>query len=150
MGLEVLVPLLVGALLKVVGKVGDGALSAVEETAKERANKVFDKIKAWWSSDKSASEDLDKFEKEPDVYLPVIEARLVRKLTAEPDKRAEFATILASMGPQVDVFQSIAEAHGITGARVEEFVQGRVHVDQRIDRAAEVTGVDIKRMGPSQ
>jgi hypothetical protein len=147
MGLEILVPILMGALLKVVGKVGEGVLSAVEETAKEGATSMFAKIKAWWSKDKSASDDLSKFEEEPDIYTPVIEARLVKKLTAEPDKQAEFAAMLGGMGPQVEVFQTIAEAHGITGAKIEELVSGRVHVDQRVDHASDIVGVDIKRMG---
>lgn len=147
MGLEILVPILMGALLKVAGKVGEGVLGAVEETAKDTATSVFAKVRAWWSADKSASEDLGKFEQEPGIYAPVVEARLVQKLTAEPDKQAEFASFVDALGPQVEVFQTIAEANGITGAKIEELVRGRVHVDQRIEHASDVTGVDIKRMG---
>ncbi len=147
MGLEILVPILMGALLKVVDKAGEGVLSAVEETAKEGATSLFAKVKAWFSADKSASDDLRKFEEEPDVYTPVVEARLVKKLTAEPAKQAEFASILGDLGPQVEVFQTIAEAHGITGAKIEELMGGRVHVDQRVDHASDVVGVEIKRMG---
>jgi hypothetical protein len=147
MGLEILVPILMGALLKVVGKAGEGVLSAVEDTAKQGATSLFAKVKAWFSSDKSASDDLRKFEEEPDVYTPVVEARLIKKLTAEPAKQAEFASIVDDMGPQVEVFQTIAEAHGITGTKIEELVRGRVHVDQRVDHASDVVGADIKRMG---
>jgi hypothetical protein len=136
-----------GALLRVVGKVGDGVLGAVEETAKDAATSLFAKVKAWFSADDAAADDLRKFEAEPDIYTPVIEARLVKKLTAEPAMQAEFAALLDDLGPQVEVFQTIAEAHGITGAKVDEIIRGRVHVDQRVDNASDVVGVEIKRMG---
>ncbi len=147
MGLEVLVPVLVGALLRVAGKVGDGVLSAVEEQSKKAANGVVAKLRAWWSSDKVASEELERFQDEPDMYTPVIEARLVKKLTAEPDIQREFEALVTGMGPQVEVFQNIAKANGVTGARIEELVRGHVHVQQKMDTAENVIGADIKRLG---
>jgi hypothetical protein len=147
MGLEVLVPVLVGALLRVVGKVGDGVLSAVEEQSKQAANGVVAKLRAWWSRDKVASDELERFQAEPDMYRPIIEARLVKKLTAEPDMQCEFETLVTGMGPQVEVFQKIARANGVTGARIEELVRGQVHVQQQMDTAENVVGADIKRLG---
>jgi hypothetical protein len=147
MGLEVLVPLVMGALLKVAGKIGDGALGAVEDAAKGAASGILAKVKSWWSSDKVASEDLARFTAEPNVYQPVVEARLIRKLSDDPAMQAELAAMLASAGPQVDVFQSIASAHGITGARIGEMISGRAHVQQHIENASDITGVDITRMG---
>ena len=147
MGLELLVPVLVGALLRVVGKVGDGVLSTVEEQSKQAADGVVAKLRAWWSRDKVASDDLTRFQDEPDMYRPVIEARLVKKLTAEPGMQREFEALVAGMGPQVEVFQKIAKANGVTGARIEELVRGHVHVGQEIDEAENVTGVEINRMG---
>lgn len=148
MGLEVLVPLLMGALLKVAGKVGEGALGAVEDAAKGGATAVLTRIRSWWSGDESASADLTRFEQEPDIYQPVVEARLVRKLTADPAMQAELAAMMEQAGPQVEVFQTIAAAHGITGARVAEMMGGRLHVEQDIkDGSSDVTGVDITRMG---
>jgi hypothetical protein len=147
MGLDVLVPLVMGALLKVAGKVGEGVLGAVEEAVKDNAVGVFAKIKEWWSGDSSASDDLAKFEAEPDIYQPVVQARLVKKLTAEPEKQAELAAMMAQAGPQVEVFQTIAAAHGITGAKVEEMMSGRLNVVQDVQNASDVTGAEIKRMG---
>lgn len=147
MGLELLVPLVMGALLKVAGKIGDGALGAVEDAAKRAASGIFAKITTWWSTDATASDDLAKFATEPDVYQPVVEARLVRKLADDPSMQAELATLLENAGPQVDVFQSVAAAHGITGARVSEMLRGSVRVTQDITRASDVTGVDITRLG---
>jgi hypothetical protein len=147
MGLEVLVPLLMGALLKVAGKVGEGALGAIEEAAKNTAAGVFAKIKSWWSTDSVASDDLAKFEAEPDMYQPVVQARLIKKLSAEPEMQAELAAVVAQAGPQVEVFQTIAAAHGITGAKVEEMMGGRLHVDQKIQNASDVTGAEIKKLG---
>jgi hypothetical protein len=147
MGLEVLVPLLMGALLKVVGKVGDGALGAVEDAAKDAAGGVFSRIRSWWSQDKTASADLARFEEEPDVYQPVVQARLIRKLAAEPAMQAELAAMMEQAGPRVEVFQTIAAAHGITGARVGEMLAGRLHVEQDITDASDVTGADITRLG---
>ena len=128
MGLEVLVPILVGALLRVAGKVSDGVLSAVEEQSNQAANGLIAKLRAWWSRDKVASDELERFQDEPDMYKPVIEARLVKKLTAEPDMQREFETLVTGLGPQVEVFQKIAKANGVTGARIEELVRGHVRV----------------------
>ena len=147
MGLEVLVPVLVGALLRVAGKVGDGVLSTIEEQSKQAADGVVAKLRAWWSRDKVASDELTRFQDEPDMYKPIIEARLVKKLTAEPDMQREFEALVTGMGPQVEVFQKIAQANGVTGARIEELVRGHVHVVQEMDKAENVTGAEIKRLG---
>ncbi|MFI5593719.1 hypothetical protein ACIA5G_52465 [Amycolatopsis sp. NPDC051758] len=148
MGLEVLVPLVMGALLKVAGKVADGALGAVEDAAKRGAAEVFAKIKSWWSTDLSASGDLARFEAEPDMYLPVVEARMVKKLIAEPEMQASLAALVERPGPHVEVFQTIAKAHGITGVKVKEMIGGRVHVDQKVNEgASDITGADIDRLG---
>jgi hypothetical protein len=147
MGLEILVPVLVGALLRVAGKVGDGVLSTIEEQSKQAANGVVAKLRAWWSRDKVASDELTRFQDEPDMYRPVIEARLVKKLTAEPDMQREFEALVTGMGPQVEVFQKIAQANGVTGARIEELVRGHVRIEQQMDTAENVTGAEIKRLG---
>jgi hypothetical protein len=147
MGLEVLVPLLMGALIQVAGRAGEGVLGAVEDTAKDTASTVFGKIKAWWSSDDSASGDLEKFVSEPDIYQPVIEKRLVRKLADEPAMQDELAKLLADAGPETEIYQSVSSAHGITGAKVQEMLRGRVQVKQDIKNASDVTGAEINRMG---
>ncbi|WP_035930408.1 hypothetical protein [Kocuria rosea] len=147
MGLEVLVPLLMGALIQVTGRAGEGVLGAVEDATKDTASTVFGKIKAWWSGDDSASGDLEKFVSEPDIYQPVIEARLVRKLADEPAMQDELAKLLADAGPQAEVYQSISKAHGITGAKVQDMLRGRLQVQQDIENASDVTGADINRMG---
>jgi hypothetical protein len=148
MGLEVLVPLLMGALLKVAGKVGEGALGAVEDAAKDAATGVFARIRSWWAGDDTASADLDRFEQEPDIYQPVVQARLVKKLQADPAMQAELAAMMEQAGPRVEVFQTIAAAHGITGARVGQMLGGQLRVQQDIkDASTYVTGADITRMG---
>ena len=147
MGIEILVPVLVGALLRVAGKVADGVLSTVEEQSKQAANGVVAKLRAWWSRDKVASDELKRFQAEPDMYRPVIEARLVKKLTAEPEMLREFEAVITGMGPQVEVFQKIAKANGVTGARIEELIRGDVHIEQQMDTAENVTGAEIKRLG---
>jgi hypothetical protein len=146
-GLEVLVPFVMGALLKVIDRVAEGALGAVEGATKDGAAAVFGKLKAWWSADRSAAEDLEKFAAEPDIYQPVVEARLVKKLEAEPDMQAEFATMMEQAGPQVEVFQKLAEAKGITGARVAKMVSGRLNVKQEIEHGKNIVGVDIDQLG---
>ena len=91
MGLEVLIPILMGALLRVAGRAGDGVLDAVQEQSRDSAMGLFARIRSWWSSDAAASRDLDSFQSEPDLYSPVIEARLIRKLTEEPTVRTGFS-----------------------------------------------------------
>lgn len=151
MGLEVLIPLVMGALIqvaeKVAGKIGEGALDAVGDAAKDTASTVFGKIKTWWSGDATASDDLQKFAAEPDVYQPVLEKRLVKKLTEDPAMQAELETLFANAGPQVEVFQSISKAHGITGAKVKQMLSGRVSVRQVINHASDVTGAEIDELG---
>lgn len=147
MGLEVLVPLVMGALIQVAGKIGEGALGAVEDAAKDAASGIFNKIKTWWSGDDNASADLTKFAAEPDIYEPVIEARLIRKLTEDPRMQADLSALLENAGPHVEVFQSVAAANGITGAKVGQMLRGRIRVQQSIQNSSEVTGADITRLG---
>jgi hypothetical protein len=149
MGLELLIPVLMGALLRAVGRAGDGVLDAVQDQARETATGVFARVRSWWSSDPGASRDLESFQSEPEIYSPVIEARLVRKLTENPTIQAELERMLTELGPQVEVFQHIATAHGITGAKIEEMVSGNLHVRQDIADADDVTGVEIRKLGPS-
>jgi len=149
MGIEVLVPLVIGALLKVLDRAADGALNSVEDAGKKAAGSVFDKIRSWWSNDPKASDDLARFESEPEVYQPVVEARLIGKLKAEPEMQTELSDLLNAdaLKPHVEVFQKVAEAHGITGAKVEEMLAGSVRVRQEIERASNVTGAEIKQLG---
>lgn len=153
MGLEVLIPLVMGALIqvaeKVTGKISEGALDAVGDAAKDTASTVFGKIKTWWSGDATASDDLQKFAAEPDVYQPVVEKRLAKKLTEDPAMQAELETLFENAGPHVEVFQSISNAHGITGAKVKHMLSGLLNVRQVIDDASEVTAVEIDELGPS-
>jgi hypothetical protein len=147
-GLELLIPILMGALLRAAGRAGDGVLDAVQDQARETATGVFARIRSWWSSDPAASRDLESFQSEPEIYSPVIEARLVRKLTEDLPIRAELEHMITGLGPQVEVFQRIATAHGITGAKIDEMTSGNVHVRQDISDANDVTGVDIRKLGP--
>lgn len=147
MGLEVLVPLLMGALLQVAGRVGEGALGAVEDAAKERATAVFDKVKSWFAKDPPAAGDLDRFVERPNRYQSVIQDLLIEKLTEDPAMREELAALVAKPGPEVEVFQTIAAGNGITGAKVEEMISGRLSVTQKVDKGENVVGADIKRLG---
>jgi hypothetical protein len=147
MGLEVLVPLVMGALLKVAGKAAGGVLDAVHDASHDGANALFAKIKSWWAPDHAASDDLDKFQGEPDVYAPVIQMRLIQKFGDDPSAVAEFEALLEQAGPQVKVFQDIATANGVTGATVTEMQGGTVSVEQKINSATNVTGAQIGRMG---
>lgn len=148
MGLEVLIPILMGALIRVAGRAGDGVLDAVQEQSKDTAMGLFGRIRSWWSSDAAASRDLESFQSEPDIYSPVIEARLIRKLTEEPAVRDELEQIVTALGPKVEVFQHIAAAHRITGATIGTMISGSVAVRQEITDAEDVTGVEVRKLGP--
>jgi hypothetical protein len=147
MGLEVLIPILMGTLIRIAGRSCDGVLDAVQEQSRDSAMGVFTRIRNWWSSDAAASHDLASFQSEPDVYSPVIEARLIRKLTEEPAVRTELEQMITALGPQVEVFQRVAAAHGITGATIDKMISGSVAVRQEIADAADVTGVKIRKLG---
>jgi hypothetical protein len=90
---------------------------------------------------------LERFAAEPNVYQSVIEKRLVEKFETEPEMQAEFVTMMEQVGPQVDVFQEIAKANGITGSRVAKMLSGNVNVKQKIKHGKNVKGVGIKQMG---
>ena len=142
-----LVPVLVGALLRVVGRSVTACWAPSRSSRNKPPTASSPSCGAWWSRDKVASDELERFQDEPDMYRPVVEARLVKKLTAEPDMQREFEALITGMGPQVEVFQKIAQANGVTGARIEELVRGHVHVEQQMDTAENVTGAEIKRLG---
>jgi hypothetical protein len=148
MDVDALVTLLMGALLTVAGRAGEGALEAAGDAAKDTAGSVVERIRSRWSRDESAAAELERFVAEPDDdQQAAVQSRLTRELTAEPELRDELSTLVEGAGPQIEVFQRLAEAHGVTGARVEEAVGGSLRVTQNIEHALDVTGADIKRMG---
>ena len=55
--------------------------------------------------------------------------------------------MVTARAPQVEVFQRIAAAHGITGATIDTMISGSVAVRQEISNAADITGVEIHKLG---
>lgn len=115
--------------------------------AYEKAKGLFETLKMRWSEDKEASEALEKFEKKPGRYQPVIEDVLKEKLDNETGLADELQKILNNMGPEIEIIQKMAVAEGIVGLETDEMVSGKVKVEQEFNEGKDVIGARIKRIG---
>jgi hypothetical protein len=100
-----------------------------------------------WSEDEEATEVLEKFEKKPERYQPVVEDILKEKLEKEMGLADELQKILDNIGPKIEIIQKMAVAEGIVGLEVDEMVCGKAKIEQEFDEGKDVIGARIKRIG---
>ena len=113
----------------------------------EKAKSLVETLKKRWSQDEEASEVLEKFERKPDRYQPVVEDILKEKLEKEIGLADELQRILDNMGPEIEIIQKMAVACGIVGLEVDEMVRGKAKIKQEFDEGKDVIGARIKRIG---
>ncbi|HET6854626.1 MAG TPA: hypothetical protein VFH46_20160 [Pyrinomonadaceae bacterium] len=121
---QILVPYIKDGAVKFVKTVAEKNGEAMGEYAGGLANKVWDKVKSVFSSEKDQAV-LEQFEEEPEAAAPLVEAKLKKKLEADPGFAEEFAKLVQSTAP-----------NGGTGAQII----GSSYVGLLDMRGANVTG----------
>jgi SOS response regulatory protein OraA/RecX len=134
-------------LLPYVTKGAEEFAKAAGKDGYEKAKNLLGALKKRWSKDKEATDQLANFEKKPERYQPVLEDILAEKLSQDKEFADELAQILKEMGPTLEVIQKMKEAENVVGLEAKEMVGGKAKVDQEIEKAKNVTGSKIDRIG---
>ncbi len=120
-------------------------LETAGEVAHKKLSDLLATLKAKFSGDKEAEEDLEKFEEKPERYRPVIEDILKEKLGEDEDFAAAVAGLVDAI--RLEIVQIIKEGKDVTGLEVDELLKGNVSIIQKMDKAESVTGGKFKRIG---
>ena len=120
---------------------------AAGQVACDKAQQLLEFVRGKLAGDKTASDNLETFEKKPDIYKPVIEDTLQEKLTSDTDFAAELEKRLAEMGPQLDIILKIQVAKDVTGLAADSMAGGSARVVIESEQGTNVTGAKIGRIG---
>src|SRR5215212_6213088 len=103
------------------------AIKGAEEFAKsagvdayEKVKGLFGVLKARWSGDREAIENLDRFEEKPERYEPVLQDILTEKLAQDKELAEELTDRLNKLGPELEIIQEMEEAQGVIGLKAKE------------------------------
>ena len=138
----------------VIGLVAPYLVKGAEEFAKSAGKEAFDVVKAlatrlgaWWIGEPVAAAAVENLAKDPARYGKLLTDLLATDLAKDANFAVELRKLVDALGPSVDVVQKMEIAHGVTGARIGEMVEGKVRVNQDIKNARNVTGVEIDKLG---
>jgi len=137
-------------LAVIVPYVSSGAEGFAQQAGKVAFGKAGDLLEAVakrWKGDQEAEQTLELFRRNPDRYASVVSDLFLINLEADPVFAAEVRKRLDSLGPHIEVIQTIKVAERVTGARVKGMKAGKIKVDQTVDEATDLTGVDIDKLG---
>jgi hypothetical protein len=141
----------IGVLTPYVAKGAAKLAEAAGEIAAKKAGQMIDALKDRWTKqgDVVATDMLQRYEKEPDTYKPVIEKILQERLDKDPALSQTLSALVAEMGGSVTVVQKLGEVEGeAIGADIRGEVRGKVTVDQSATKVkGKITGARIDRIG---
>lgn len=120
---------------------------AAGQAACDKAEQLLQFVKGKLAGDPAAASNLEKFEKKPEVYQPVIEDVLKEKVAAEPAFAAELETRAKDLGPVIVIIQEMEKGERVVGLNADEMKSGSVSVTQPIKEGTDITGARIGRIG---
>jgi hypothetical protein len=119
---------------------GKELVKAAGEVALEKAKGLMTWLKQQFAGDSVASSDLSRFEQNPKVFAPSLQATIEKKATDDPAFSAAIAERVKELAPIITVIQEFSDARDMTG--VDGAVRsGEVSVTQKGTKASNVTGV---------
>jgi hypothetical protein len=136
-----------GVLVPYIKKGAEEFISSAGKDAFEKSKAILETLKRKWSGDKEATETLEHFEEKPDRYKSAIEDILKEKLSQDKEFAEELQKMLKDMGPELEIIQKMKTAENVTGLEADEIIEGKAKVTQEIEKARDVTGAKIKRVG---
>ena len=134
-------------LMPYVKKGAEEFILAAGKDAYEKSKEILGTLKRRWSGDKEAIETLEHFEEKPDRYKSAIEDILSEKLAQDKGFAEVLQKMLSDLGPDLEIIQKRGTAENVTGLEADEVTKGKAKVTQEIERAKDVTGARIKRIG---
>jgi len=137
----------ISLLMPFVTKSAQELVITIGEVGYEKMKGLLAGLKQRWIGDPVASDALERFEKKPEIYRPLLEEILQEKLSNDSVLAEELAELLQTMGPTLTVIQKGNLAQNITGVDVGEVNSGTIHVTQEFGTAQGMTGAKINRIG---
>jgi hypothetical protein len=123
-----------------VADAGKELVKAAGEVGLEKARGLMTWLKQQFATDSVASSDLSRFEQNPKVFAPSLQATIEKKATDDPAFSAAIADRVAELGPIITIIQEFNDARDLTG--VEGAVRsGQVSVTQKGSAASNVIGI---------
>jgi phage-related tail protein len=148
MPLTALATTVIGVLTPLVSKGVTQLANAAGDFAAKKAEEMLGRLRDHLNkkNDVVAADTLQRFEKEPEKYKPMMETVLQERLEQYPDLRKEIAALVNEMGDSVNVVQKLGEVEGeAIGAEVKG--KGRVNVDQSADKVkGKIVGARVERL----
>ena len=137
---QILAPVVADSAKKLAGQVSDFALDRVEV--------LLNRLRARWADKPAAQDTLDRFEKNPERYAPMMEDVLKEEMEADPELAAEVDTFVKEVGPTLNIVQTMDEGEDVTGVRAGK-IHGaaEVNVQQTIKQGRNITGADVDEIG---
>ena len=139
-----LTPYVKDAVEDFAGKAGKLAL--------EKTKALFQRLKDKFSGDGYMAGTLDRFEtaEEPDKYTSQLEDIVAEAAENDPEFASDVGELVKEIeaaGPSLKVVQKMKKARDVTGIKAREMRSGTAEVEQDIDDAKNVTGIDIDKIG---
>jgi hypothetical protein len=123
-----------------VADAGKELVKAAGEVGLEKARGLMTWLKQQFAGDSVAASDLSRFEQNPTVFAPSLQATIEKKVTSDPAFSAAIADRVKELGPIITIIQEFNDARDLTG--VEGAVRsGQVSVTQKGTTASNVTGI---------
>ena len=122
------------------------AKNAGKETY-EKAKGMLATLRAKWTGEEEATDALTRFEEKPERYAPVLEDVLSEKLAQDEELAVVLTNLLNEMQPSLEIVQRMKDTRRVMGLETEEMTGGSATIRQDIERADDVTGARIGRIG---
>jgi hypothetical protein len=137
--ISVLAPFVSNAANEFASKVGDAAF--------DKASAILAAIKKRWAGDPVASADLSRFEQNPQVFQPVLQDTLQKKLSEDKELADLLSQLLQEMGPSLEVVQKMDVGKNVVGLEGHDMKSGSASVTQEIKQADGVVGIKLNDIG---
>ncbi len=126
---------------------GKEVVKAAGEIGLQKAKGLLAWLKQQFAGDPVATSDLSRFEENPDVFAPALESTIAKKAKEDQDFSTEITNRVNELAPVLTVIQRFKDARDMTGIKARTATSGTLSVTQEGDTSANVTGIDIDRIG---
>jgi hypothetical protein len=135
---------ILGPIIKDAGK---ELIQAVGEISFKKAHSLFQWLQQRFAGDPAATQDLSRYQADPDKFEASLEATLKEMIEKKPEFGSELKRRIDDIGPSIAVFQEIKSSKNVTGVSADRIAAGNVSVVQKGDNVDGLTGVQVKQLG---
>jgi mevalonate kinase len=135
----ILTPFVASGAKKIVNAVGKVAL--------EKLDTFITRLKQRWSGNPVAENTLQRFEKDPERYAPIMEDVLKEEMEQDEAFAQEVKTMVKEIGPQIKIVQKLNVGIDVTGLKAGTASRGKIDIEQDIKKGKNITGAEIDEIG---